>query len=290
MTTADIGAEREIDLSGWRSSLVERWWFVAAGLVAGIVIGAIYGLSGGTTYQASVLIAPGQPFSPNGSPVLTYQSSPLGIHALATSASVIAEAAQAAGVTPHALNGHVAVQTVSTGASASNATRGANLIQVTVNLPKRKAAEAAADKLGQIIITSTTSKYVRSSIASYQTKLASLNENLKATQSRLASYNAALKNQPNLAFIDRLFLTINISNNQQLLSTIQDAISGSQQQLTLAQNIEQAQLIGPQNATAVKTTARSRRNSIVFGALIGLIIGAIVAIVAGVRAARPRGA
>src|SRR5581483_10534943 len=73
---SDAGAEREIDLSRWKQAAVERWWIVAAGLVAGVVVGALYSLSGGSVWEASVLVAPGQPFTPSGSPVLSYQSSP----------------------------------------------------------------------------------------------------------------------------------------------------------------------------------------------------------------------
>src|SRR5579875_974464 len=113
MTTAtDIGAEREIDLSGWRTALVERWWLVVAGLVVGAIVGAVYGLSGGSTYQASVLIAPGQPFSPNGSPVLTYQSSRRAIETIVTGEAALKEAAKAAGVSVGALRGNVTAQTV----------------------------------------------------------------------------------------------------------------------------------------------------------------------------------
>ncbi len=47
------------------------------------------------------------------------------------------------------------------------------------------------------------------------------------------------------------------------------------------ENIELAQIITP--AAALKTTARSRRNSILVGLLLGLIIGGIAAIVADTR-------
>jgi uncharacterized protein involved in exopolysaccharide biosynthesis len=283
----DLGVEREIDLSRWRVALAERWWVVAVGVVIGIVVGAIYGLSGGSVWEASVLIAPGQPFSPNGSPVLTYQSSPRGISALVTSGTVVAEAAKAAAISPGALSGHIATSTVSTGASTSAASRGGNLIKITVDLNKKKHAEVVVDKLGKLVLTGTTSPYVTSSITSYQTKIDSYNEELKSLQSRIDAYTKALATAT-LQPIDRLTLTINQSNNEQLLATIEDELSTTQQQLTLAENVEKAQLVGPQHATAVKSTARSRRNSILFGALIGLILGVIAAIVVDTRASRAR--
>src|SRR5690242_5281313 len=103
----DAGVEREIDLSRWKQAAVERWWFVAAGLVAGAVIGALYSLSGGSVWQASVLIAPGQPFSPSGSPVLSYQSSPRAIDVLVTSESALERAAATAHMPVGKLRGNV---------------------------------------------------------------------------------------------------------------------------------------------------------------------------------------
>src|SRR5690242_5547555 len=117
--TAVMDDEREIDLSRWKQAAIERWWLVAAGLVAGIVIGAIYSLAGGSVWQASVLLAPGQAFSPNGSPVLVYQSSPRNINNIATSESALERAARAAHIPVAALRGHVSTQSLSTGLGSS---------------------------------------------------------------------------------------------------------------------------------------------------------------------------
>ena len=38
----DAGAEREIDLGRWKEAIVERWWIVVAGVVAGIAAGALF--------------------------------------------------------------------------------------------------------------------------------------------------------------------------------------------------------------------------------------------------------
>ena len=42
----DAEAEREIDLGRWKQAAVERWWLVAAGLVAGVAVGALLSLAG----------------------------------------------------------------------------------------------------------------------------------------------------------------------------------------------------------------------------------------------------
>src|SRR5262249_15681921 len=140
----DADAEREIDLGRWKRAAVERWWIVAAGAVAGVVVGALYSLSGGSVWEASVLMAPSQAFSPNGSPVLGYQSSPRGNNETATAATPLQRVASQAHVSVAKLRGHVTTSTVSTG-QGSTASRGSSLIRLTVQLPKAKETAAAAD-------------------------------------------------------------------------------------------------------------------------------------------------
>ena len=51
-----------------------------------------------------------------------------------------------------------------------------------------------------------------------------------------------------------------------------------QQQLALAKNVERAQVINP--AAATQVTARSARNSALVGGLVGLLLGAVAALLA----------
>jgi capsular polysaccharide biosynthesis protein len=278
----DMDAEREIDLGRWKQAAVERWWLVAAGLVAGSVVGALFSLSGGSIYQASVLIAPGQAFSPNGSPVLVYQSSPRNLNDIATSESALRQAARKTHVAVSDLRGKVTTQSLSTGLGSSSS-RGSNLIKLTVRLHKPKRAEEAANALGQVLINDTTSDYVRSSIRTYQSKIASYTRQLESLSRVIDQYNKTLSTSK-LDPFDRLILVNQVDNALLRQGNLNDKITATQQQLTLAQNVEIAQLVS--SAAAVKTTARSRRNSVLVGALIGLVAGVIVAIVADARARR----
>ena len=280
----DPGAEREVDLGRWKQAAIDRWWLVAAGLVAGIVVGALYSLSGGSVYQASVLLAPGQPFSPTGAPVLNYQSSPRAIEKLVTGESALKRAAKAAGIGVGALRGHVSTQTVATGASSSTASRGAVLLEITVQLAKPKHAEDAANALGNIVKTDT-SPYVQQSIGAYATKIKDFQTELVALQKRIDILNTAVT-APGLPDVEKLIAASQLDNAQTRFGTISDNLSLAQQQQTLAQTVELAQIIEP--AVAHKTTARSRRNSILVGLLIGLIAGVIVAIVVDTRARHTR--
>ena len=278
--------ERDVDLARWRAALAARWWIVAVCAVAGILVGGVFSLSGGSVYEASALLAPSQAFSPNGSPVLSYTSSPRAINILATQDSTLAKVAAQAHVDVAALRGHVSTATVNTG-SGSTATRGSVLIQITVQLPKKKQAADAANALGAIVAKESTGPYVVQSITTLQQDLKSNQAQLKSVNNEVAAFNNALKSN-SLSAIEALLLTQQADNALLRQGNLNDKIEAQTQQLTLTENIERAQIIS--KAAAVKTTARSRRNSILVGLLIGLIIGGIAAIVAETRAPRTRAA
>ncbi|HWB22127.1 MAG TPA: hypothetical protein VG652_04510 [Gaiellaceae bacterium] len=275
----DPGAERDVDLARWRGALARRWWIVAAGAVAGIVVGGLFSLSGGSVYEASALLAPSQAFSPNGSPVLSYTSSPRAINVLATQDSTLAKVAAQTHVPVEQLRGHVSTATVNTGAG-STATRGSVLIQITVQAHKKTDAADAANALGAIIAKESTGPYVIQSIKTLQQDLKSNQAQLKSVNKEITAFNNALKST-SLNSIEELLLTQQADNALLRAGNLNDKIEAQTQQLTLTQNIELAQIISP--AAAVKTTARSRRNSILVGLLIGLIVGGIAAIVADTR-------
>lgn len=282
--TTDLDAEREIDLSGWRDALVRRWWVVLAGLAGGIAVGAVYSLSGGSVHEASVLIAPGQVFNQGGGRILTYQSSPRGINALVNEPNVIKRAARRAQMPIVDLRGHVRTETVATGAGNAAQT-GAQLVRITVTGKKPRKIEVAANALADIVKTDTTGAFVKQQITKLQGRVTIFNRNLAAVEQLIGEYENALRSQQ-LAPLDKLVLVNQYDAAIQRQGNLNDKIFATEQQLTLLNTIEIAQIIT--EATAQKTTARSRRNSILVGGLIGLIVGVVAAIVVDRRMARPQ--
>jgi hypothetical protein len=285
----DVGAEREIDLASLGRALVARWWIAVAGLVAGALLGLLAGVSGGSVYEASILLAPGQAFSPNGnSNVLTYLTSESAIQEIATSASSLRTAAAKSGMSVGQLRGHVTVAPADTGTAANAASRTSSLIQLTVQAHKPKKAEDAANALGAIVQQQTTSTYVLKSIEIYKTRLGNYARRITTLQQRIDALNKTLTD-PNthLQQLDRLVLVSELDQAQAAQGALLDNQTLAEQQLTLAQDVELTQVIGGK-AAAEKSVARSRRNSTVIGAAIGLILGAIAAIVVDTRAPRAR--
>ena len=287
----DLGVEREIDLRKWRDALLSRWWLALAGLVAGVIVGALYGLSGGSSYQAIALIAPGQAFNPTGSSaVQTYLTSQTAINTLATSNTTLNEVAAKIGVSVNQLRGHVTVAAVnenSDTATATATTGRAVLVEIDVQLSKRKEAQDAANEIAVIVQRTTTSPYVRQSIKIIANRLAGYAARLVTLKQRIDYLNKTLA-EPGLSLDAKLLLAIQVDQSEATSNQTQDAQLTAQQQQILSQQIEQTQIL--QKATAEKTVARSRRNAVLVAALIGLILGAIVSTYLGLRRPRPAAA
>ena len=67
-----------------------------------------------------------------------------------------------------------------------------------------------------------------------------------------------------------------LNGGVQLLGQLQDQIATLKQQLALAETVESATIV--QTAAAVKSTARSKRSSMLVAGLIGLLLGALAAL------------
>ena len=244
-------------------------------------------LSGGSAYTATTLIAPGQAFGPNGSPVQTYLVSESAINAIATSTNTLTQAAARAGMTIGELRGHVTTTAIdlNTGQTTTSNNRNAVLIQITVQLPKKKRAQDAANAIAQVVSQTTTSPYVGQSIGIIQSELKGFRTRLNTEKALVAAADAAAA-QKGLSLDEGLLVKGADDTAHANLNETQTEILTTQQDLYLADQVEKTKIIQP--AIAAKTTARSRRNSVVIGALIGLILGAIVATYVGLRRPRPQ--
>lgn len=273
--TADVDAEQEVDLGRYASALAARWWLVLGGLVAGVAVGALLALGSGSVWKAQALISLGQPFSPTGSaPVASFATNPRAVSEIIRSESAIKQAAHASGMRVGNLRGHVSSGQVGAG-TGSAAARTVTLMQLTVQGPKPVKVEDAANALAQIVVDRTTKPYVGTKIASLEIQLKSLSDRI-ASQTLSVNAAAAAAKDRNLAPLDRLAIVTQLNGAVQLLGTLQDQKSTAQQQLALAQNVESATVVS--KAAAVKSSARSRRTSMLVGGLIGLILGALAAI------------
>jgi uncharacterized protein involved in exopolysaccharide biosynthesis len=281
----DLGAEREVDLARWRTALVALWWIPVAGLVVGAIVGVLYSFRGGSTYAASALISLGQPVSPGGALVNGFGTNPRAVAQIVGSAAAQAEAADRADMRPSALRGHVSVAQVGT-ATGSAATRSAALISLTVTGSKPSTTANAANALAALVVSQTTAPYVGVKIRTFRSTLTHVDDQIAAVNKLLAAATAAEKAAKNLDPLQQLVIVSQEDNAETRLGNLIAQQETLQQQLAFATEVESAKVVTA--AKAVKSTARSRSTSLIVGALIGLLLGAIVAIAADGRGWRPR--
>jgi uncharacterized protein involved in exopolysaccharide biosynthesis len=276
MTTPELDAEREVDLARWRRAVVALWWLPVAGLVLGAIVGVLYSLRGGTNYKATALISLGQPTSPGGALVPTFGTNPRAVSQIVTGATFQEQAANAADMRPAALRGHISVAQV--GTTGAGTTRTAPLISLTVTGAHGKNVAAAANKLAEIVVTQTTASYVSTKIQTFNATLENVKSQLNGITAQLRVINKALAAaaKRNLDQIQQLLIVAQQNNAETRQGNLIAQYETLQQQIAFAQKVEAAVIV--EKAAAVKSAAHSRSASLVIGALIGLILGAILAI------------
>jgi hypothetical protein len=276
-TTPDPDAEREVDLRSVWERIAARWWLPVLGLVLGAVVGFALALGGGKVYEAETLVAMGQPFSPNGgAPVQSFLTNARAVSEIVRSESALEQAARAADLPVRALRGNVSSAIVGASGPGARPT-GAPLVTIKVIAAQPLKAERAADTLAQEVIERTSAKYVDTKIEAFNDQLESIQEQLNTLVPRIAQLEQAV-NERGLSSLDKLVLVSSLDNAQARRGQLLDLQSDVQQQLALAENVEKAQVVEP--AAAVKTTARSGRNGALVGALLGLLVGCVAALLA----------
>jgi uncharacterized protein involved in exopolysaccharide biosynthesis len=254
----DPEAEQEVDFAKYVRLLAVRWWLLAAGLVAGAVIGYLVSLGGTQVYSATALLYLGQPYSASSSVLLqSANTNPSAIGTVVHATQVQLAVAAHCNVNAKEFRHGISTKMV-TGALTKNGQT--PLVQLTVQAKRARVAQCAANGLANAAVK-RLGTYAIQKIASLQKQIAFDNNDIKQIDAAIAGSS--------LSTTDKLILQTTLRTDQQ------DKITASLN-LIQAQHVERAQvLVG---AAANRITARSRRNTVVIAALIGLILGAIAAL------------
>jgi hypothetical protein len=259
MTTGfDPEAEQEVDFGRYRRLLAARWWIPAAGLVLGAVIGYLVALGGSQVFKATATLYLGQPYSSSGNVQLqAAQTNPSTVKQVAHADSVIALVASQCKTKPGLFRGGISTQSVAGNIAKNGQTP---LVTLTVQSAKRKVATCAANGLARIVVDKLGA-FANQKIKNFRSQIEVFNRDITAI-------DAALKSSA-LSLTDKLVLQTRLTTDQQ-------------QKLTITQLLQQATIVEKPSvltgAHASRVTARSRRNAVVVAALIGLVLGAIVAL------------
>ena len=256
----DLDAEQEVDLGRYARAVSTRWWLLVAGLVAGAVIGYLIALGGSQLFKATSTVYLGQPYSIISSVLLVGpQTNPATVGAIVHSEAAIDNAARAAGMPASALRGRISTKSIATGTSSVGTTKStANpLVAISVRASTRRKARLATNSLANEV--------VRKLAPFTNDKIAGLKKRVANDQVAIDAARAQSRSGGQVGALLAL----------QLYPLEQDQIT-AQQLLTQAVQIERPAVLT--RGAAVRVTARSRRNSTVVGAFLGLVIGLIAAL------------
>ena len=271
---AELDAEREVDFAGYARTIAARWWLLVLGAVLGGVIGFLVGRGEGSTFQAQSIVYLGQPLSAGSSPVASLASDPSGVAAVARSQSVIDEVAGQVGMSPAELRRGISASQLGERRAQSVVT----LVGITVRGDDRGPVEEAANLLGEEVVDRAAS-YADAKIALYEQRLEGQQERVANMERQVGDAAEAIESAGDLTSAERLALTTLLAVRQDHLATAQDEILTVEQLLTQAREVERGRIVT--EASAARVDARSTRTSIVVGAFIGLVLGALAALLWG---------
>jgi hypothetical protein len=258
----DPDAEQEVDLGRYWSTIVAHWWLPLLGLIVGAFIGYLISLGGKQVWKASASVYLGASYSSVGGVFLQGpQANPATAGTIARAESSIEATAAKAGMRAGDLRGHVSTQTISTGAGSTSVVRttGNPLVRITVQASTRRRAQVATNALANIVVER---------LAPYaDRKIVSLQQRIDDDQAEIDAIRRASSSGDS---VSRAVLAVQVGD------VLDDQLQ-AKQLLIQAQEIERPQVLT--RAAAVKTTARSRRNSVVVAAFLGLVLGLLAALV-----------
>ena len=288
----DLDGEQEVDLGSAWQRLTLRWWLPVGGLLVGAVIGLALALSGGSVWRAVTIVDLGQPFAPlGGGQIQSLATNPRTVGEIVRTESVLQDVSRETGVPVSKLRSSISTHEL----LAAGQVRGINpLIEIGVkgDAGPRK-IEAAADGLAARVVDNV-SVYVADKIELLEQQVAVSESQLQAVEGRIQAAQRqqdTLIQDQSIPLEQRLLLVANlnsvITTADARRTSLQDDLFEARQLLNLANSVESSRIVEP--AAAVKTTARSSRTSLLVGALLGLLVGAIAALAAEPFVARRRG-
>jgi len=269
----ELEAEQEVDFGRYGRTIARRWWLVALAVAAGVLVGWAVSLGGGAVYRATATVYLGQPLSPSGNAqIQSVATNPTTVNQIVRSASVTRPIAEALGVKPGKLRRGVSTKAVSGAVAKAGQTQ---LVEISVRGPWREESAEAANRLAETVVE-RVSGYVNAKIATLEPLAEAQAHELEALGARIDENEAAIASGTGLSTGERLALVnLGVLLEQRRGQLFEDSVQTTQL-LTLARDVERAQVVT--TAAAVEVAARSKRNSMLVGGVIGLIAGALLAL------------
>jgi hypothetical protein len=284
--------EQEVDLSSGWERVKLRWWLPLGGLLVGAVLGLVLALAGSSVWRAETIVYLGQPFAPlGGGQIQSLATNPRTVSDVVRSEAVIQEVSRATGIPASKLRSSISTkELVATGQPRAGVTP---LIEIGVKGDEgRRKIEDATNALAARVVEDV-SPYVDQKVERLEQQVEVSRSQLEAVEARIQSAQAQqtrISQDQSIPLDQRLLLSLNlnsvITTADARRTALQDDLFESEQLLILAEQVERSRVVEP--AAAVKTTARSSRTSLLVGAVLGLLVGVVAALVAEPVLARRR--
>ena len=268
----DLEAEQEVDLGRYAATVAARWWLPALGLVLGIVFGWLLAVGGEQVYVARAVVYLGEPLLPGGGAVRSLNTNPRTVREIVTSPANLRRIAAQTGTTTAKLRAGISSQPVTTGGAARAVQN--PLIAVSVRADQAAVARDAAQLLAERVVDEIDD-YAEDKISTLEEQIEAGKRELESLDARMAAAQA-LARRAGADSTDRLVALMLTGTLAGQRSAVQDDLSSDQQFLALAEDVERPRVLD--EAVAQKTTARSKRNSLVVGGALGLLAGLVAAL------------
>jgi len=274
----DLDAEREVDFGRYLDALVARWWLPVVGIVAGIVLGYLIGLGGKDVYKAQATVYVGTPYGAGGNVALqSLSTNPDTVSRIARGEKTINDVSTASGMSVRELRAGISTSAVKGGLPKTVPNQ---LYIVSVKGSRRAQVKDATAGIAQRIVD-VVGGYAKAKIKFLRQEIASDNTQLTAIERQVGAAQAALSG---VSGLERLTLSTLLLTVEQRRGTLQQDRLQARQLLAQAEQVELPRTID--SGEAVKTTARSTRNSAGVAGLIGLVMGILAALLWDPVAAR----
>ena len=270
----ELDDEREIDFGRIGGTILSRWWLVLATVIVGAAIGYFTSLESGDAFVARTTVYLGQPLSPNANAqIQSLATNPSTVSEIVRSDEVVNKVADELGIQPGKLRRGISTrQIVAAGTTAASRANTNPLVQISVRGPWKGTTTAdAANTLAEEVVT-RVSAYVDAKAEALEQKLESENRELGSIDARIDQLNqTAAAGGP-----DANTSLILASLAEQRRGLLIESKTETETLLTLAQNVERGKQVTL--AEAQRVPAQSSRSSIVVGAIIGFLVGIVLAL------------
>ena len=274
-----------IDVGSWFTTLLRNWWVIVGLLVLGAVVGGIVTMASPKQYSATSSVYIGQTTDANGNAMAGLNSNSKAATQLLASQAVLNEAAKRAGMKISTSRLRRETTVVTPSSTVKTSTSVVNIVVITVTDTNKVRATAAANALANVLVE-RISPGVTGKIALLQAQVDANNKAMSTSTARALAAQAAIVaiargggTAAEKAAASAPYVAV-----AQAAATEQQALADNNQKSELmlftAKTVEQPRILH-EAALPDSPSGPSLPLNVAAGALVGLVIGVIVAFVRG---------